>query len=29
MHPKTSWAALIDSTHQHYHWQWLPDTEWS
>jgi len=22
--PKTSWAGLICSTHQHYHRRWLP-----
>ena len=27
--PKSSWPGLICSTHQHYHRQWLPNTEWS
>ena len=26
---RSSWAALICRTHQHYHGQWLPNTEWS
>ena len=26
---KVSWAGLICHTHQHYHHQWLPNTEWS
>jgi len=24
-----SWAGLICHTHQHYHRQWLSNTEWS
>ena len=27
--PKASWAGLICDIHQHYHHQWLPNTEWS
>jgi len=29
VHPKASWAGLICRTHQHYHRQWLSNTEWS
>ena len=29
MHPKTIWTGLICRTYQHYHRQWLPNTEWS
>ena len=28
MSQKTSWAGLICRTHQQYHRQWLPNTEW-
>jgi len=29
VHSKSSWAALICRTHQHYHCLWLSNTEWS
>jgi len=28
-HSKLSWADLICHTHQHYHCQWLSNTDWS
>ena len=27
--PKAIWVGLVCRTHQHYHRQWLPNTEWS
>jgi len=27
--PNAGWAGLICHTYQHYHCQWLPNTEWS
>ena len=29
LRPKPSWVGLICCTHQHYHRQWLSNTEWS
>ena len=29
MRPKASWVGLIYRTNQHYHRQWLKNTEWS
>jgi len=29
VHPKATWPGLICHTHQHYHCQWLSNTEWS
>jgi len=29
MRPKASWAGIICRAHQHYHHQWLPNTDWS
>jgi len=29
VYPEVSWAGLTCHTHQHYHRQWLPNTEWS
>ena len=27
--PKTSWVGMICRTHQHYHHQWLPNSDWA